>query len=98
MQIQEAQTRKAQAPAFLSYFSSSLDSCKNSDDCRGHQIGHCASQHGANAEFGKLPALFRRERADAADLNADGAKIRETAQRKRCDRERARIERALHGA
>src|SRR5207237_6335632 len=44
-----------------------------------------------------VPAV-RRERADAADLDADRAEIREAAQRKRADRERLRIELRLERA
>ena len=40
-------------------------------------------------------SLIGSERADAADLNADRAEIRETAQRKSGDREGARIERVF---
>ena len=40
--------------------------------------------------------LIRRQRADAADLNADGTEIRKAAQRECRDRERPRVERVFH--
>ena len=47
-------------------------------------------------ESRKLGFLVWRERADAADLDADRAEIRESAKREGGDREGARIERRLH--
>jgi hypothetical protein len=41
--------------------------------------------------------LLRRERANAADLNADGAEIGEAAESESGNGESARIERAFHG-
>src|SRR4029077_14585836 len=66
-------------------------SWENSDDRSGHEIGHSAGQHGADAEFGELAALLRCKCADAADLDADGAEIREAAQGEGGDGERPGI-------
>src|SRR5260370_42159545 len=73
-------------------------SCKDSDDGSGHEIGHGAGQHGADTKFGELAALFGCERADSANLNADGAEIGEAAKREGGDGERSGIERVLHSA
>src|SRR5271156_1546223 len=68
------------------------------DDGGGHQVGHGAGEHGANAEAGEVGFFIRGEGADAADLNTDGAEVGEAAEREGSDGEGARIERVLHGA
>src|SRR5260370_39934106 len=74
------------------------ESCKDSDDGSGHEIGHGPGQHGGDTKFGELAALFGSQRADSADLNADGAEIREAAKGEGGDGERSGIERVLHSA
>ncbi len=59
----------------------------------GHEVGQRPGDHRAQAEARQVVAAFRRERADAADLDADRAEVRESAQREGRDRERPRIER-----
>src|ERR1700761_1494752 len=61
----------------------------------GHEVGHGAGEHGAQAEARELVAAFGDERADAADLNADGAEVGEAAEREGGDSEGARVECAL---
>ena len=62
---------------------------------RGHEVGQRAGEHRAQAEPRQIVTPVRREPADAADLHADRAEVREAAQRERRDRERLRIERRL---
>src|SRR5947207_6789904 len=76
----------------------SLRSRKNTHDGSGHQVCHGACEHGADAESCELAALLRRKRADAADLDTDGAEVSEAAESEGGDGESARIERAFHGA
>src|SRR5208282_570264 len=68
---------------------------------RRHQIGHGASQHGANAQLRQFPSFVGSERPDAAQLNSDRAQIGESAERERRNRKRARVEhgflRSEHG-
>ena len=52
-----------------------------------HQVGHRSGQHGAEAQSGQLAAFVLRQRADAANLYADGAEVGEAAQRKGGDGE-----------
>src|SRR5476649_24826 len=74
------------------------NSGKDTHNRSGNQIGHGARQHRADAEFGELIALLRGKRADAADLNADGAEVRKATKSEGCDRETARVQRSFHGA
>src|SRR5436305_8354614 len=68
---------------------------KESSDRGGHEIRQRAGEHRAEAEPRQVVAPVWRQRADAADLDADRAEVREAAQRESRDRERLRIERAL---
>ena len=68
---------------------------KHGDDAGGHQVRHGSGQHGAEAKPRKIVAAVGDQRADAADLHADGAEVGEAAQRKGGDGESARSERAL---
>src|SRR5215467_9988474 len=56
-----------------------VDLAQNSDDRSGHEVGHGAGQHGADAEFCKVVAAVRGQGADSPDLNAYGAEVREAA-------------------
>ena len=62
-------------------------------DGRGHEVGERAGEHRAQAEPRQIVAAVRRQRADAADLDADRAEVGEPAQREGRDGERLRIER-----
>ena len=62
-------------------------------DRRGDEVGERAGQHRAQPEARQVVPARRRQRADAADLDADRAEVREAAQRERRDGERAGIER-----
>ena len=67
-------------------------------DRRGDEVRERAGQHRAQAEPRQVVPARRRQRADAADLDADRAEVREAAQREGRDRERARIERRASSA
>ena len=60
-----------------------------------NQIRHGAGEHGAHSQSRQIVAAFRDQRANAADLHADGAKVGEAAQRKRRNGERTRRESGL---
>src|SRR6266478_1629349 len=81
------------------FFLVAIEECfalgKHADDRGGHQVGHSAGKHGADAELRELAAALRSERADAANLNADGAEVRKATKRESGDGEGSRIERAL---
>src|ERR1700729_145618 len=62
--------------------------------CR-HEVGHGSGEHGAQAEPGELVAALRDECADAADLDADGTEVGESAEGEGGDGEGAWIERGL---
>src|SRR5271166_4079385 len=70
----------------------------DSNDCGGHEIGHRAAEHGANAEASEVGMFVGSERADTADLNSDGAEVREAAESESGDGEGARIKRVFHRA
>src|SRR5271169_5186722 len=57
-----------------------------------HQVCHGSGEHGAEAQPGQFAALVLRQRADAADLYADGAEVGESAECEGGDGERARVE------
>src|ERR1700731_2405855 len=61
-----------------------------------HEIGHGAGNHGAEAEFGELVTLVRRQSSNAADLYADGAEVGKAAESKSGDGNGPRVERGLH--
>ena len=67
---------------------------EHGDDAGGHEVGHGAGEHGAEAEAGEVVAAVGDERADAADLHADGADVGEAAEREGGDGEGARRESA----
>ena len=64
----------------------------------GHEVGHGAGEHGAEAEAGEVVAAVGDEGADAADLHADGAEVGEAAEGEGGDGEGARGERGLRCA
>src|SRR5262245_50770133 len=64
---------------------------QESRDRRGDEVRQGAGEHRAQSEARQVVAPRRRERADAADLDADRAEVGEAAQRERGDRERLRI-------
>src|SRR4029453_18832740 len=68
---------------------------QDSDDRCGHEVGHGSREHGADTQTSQIAAAVRRKGADSADLNSNGAEVREPAQRKRGDGERPRIDRSL---
>src|SRR5258705_11873450 len=70
---------------------------QKSRDRRGHEIRERSGEHGPQTEPREIVTPVRRERSDAADLNADRAEVGEPAEREGCDRERSRIERRLQG-
>jgi hypothetical protein len=49
-------------------------------DGGGHEAGEGAAEQRTQTELSQIAAAFRSERADAADLDADGEEIREAAQ------------------
>jgi hypothetical protein len=53
---------------------------EHGDDAGGHEVGHGSGEHGAEAEASEIVATVGDEGADAADLNADGAEVREAAE------------------
>src|SRR5215470_9414850 len=66
-------TSCGRSPAALGGFAAiELASHQQPDNGSRHQVGHGAGDHGAEAELGQLLAFVRRQRADAADLDADG--------------------------
>src|SRR5271165_861268 len=68
------------------------------NDGSGHEIGHGARKHGANAEPREICFFIGREGADASDLNSNRAEIREAAKREGGNGEGAGIEPVLHWA
>ena len=60
---------------------------------RGDEVGERAGDHRADAEPRQIVPARRRQRADAAELDADRREVGEAAQREGGDGERARIER-----
>src|SRR5947209_2351419 len=78
-----------------------LQSCNSQEKPRNrrrHEVRQRPREHRAEAEPRQVVPSIGRQRADAADLDADRAEIREAAQRKRRDRERLRVERSLERA
>src|SRR5580704_15800313 len=63
----------------------------------GHQISHGSGEHGANTQLGHFVFFVRCKSTDSADLNSNGAQIRESAERESRNGEGARVEAALHG-
>ena len=63
-----------------------------------HKIRHGAGDHRTEAKLGELVTLVGRQRANAADLNTDGAEVGKAAESEGGDGDGARIERGLHGA
>src|SRR5881394_3788585 len=70
---------------------------QDSSQCGRQEVGQGARDHRAEAEAREIVLAVRRERADAADLNSDGAQIREAAQGERGDRERHRVQSPFQG-
>ena len=70
-----------------------IDLQQHAGDAGRHEIRHRPRRDRLQPEPREVRFAARRERADAADLNRDGAEIRKPAQRIRRDRERPRIER-----
>ena len=68
--------------------SSPIASQQEPGDRRGHEVGQRAGEHRAQAEPRQVVPPVRRQRADAADLDADRAEVGEPAQREGRDRER----------
>src|SRR5215468_9678732 len=63
-----------------------------------HQVGHRAGQHGTHAEAREISLAIRSQCADPADLDADRAQIRESAECKRSDGEGTRVKHSFLGA
>ena len=69
-----------------------LASQQHSGDAGRHEIGHRSRRHRPQSQPRQVRFAVGRQRADAADLNGDGAEVGEPAQRVGRDGERARIE------
>src|SRR2546428_12439489 len=48
---------------------------QHTSDTRGHEVRECAGHQGAQAQSGEVAPPFRGQRADAADLDTDGAQV-----------------------
>src|SRR5215470_3512628 len=62
---------------FASFFVPTITLTQDAHNRGRHQIGHGSGQHGADAEFGEVVAAVWSQSADAADLDPDGAEVRE---------------------
>src|SRR5215813_2515439 len=69
---------------------------ENPHNGRGQKICRRSRKHGANAKLRKVLPPLGRQCPDAANLNSNGRKIREAAEREGRNRKGSRIERTLH--
>ncbi len=72
-----SQAQKSRGGAPLRY--SARLTQQNTDDGRRHQVGHRSGEHRPQSQAGEVVAPVRRQRSDAANLHADGAKVGEAA-------------------
>src|SRR5713226_7120636 len=88
--------RSARAKSSLALLAFVFIPCTASRQSKRTSGSHRSCEHRADSKPGELPALPRRECADAPDLDPDGAEICKPAQRERGNREGPRIERSAH--